>query len=156
MFGLCTALWIEGSAMLLGGEGLCWEVLGLGLGLGGGVLAVLGPAGAWKGGWSGLSKPCSSNNCKFARKTSMLARRKKDKTGWMDEYMDGEVVVATAMQSPTISSMGGSHKVRRRSRDKNQYMREGAGDEQGLFIWDHVLLGGLKLRRTKLVRSAVG
>ena len=87
MFGLCTALWIEGSAMLLGGEGLCWEVLGLGLGLGGGVLAVLGPAGAWKGGWSGLSKPCSSNNCKFARKTSMLARRKKDKTGWrMDEY----------------------------------------------------------------------
>ena len=85
MFGLCTALWIEGSAMLLGGEGLCWEVLGLGLGLGGGVLAVLGPAGAWKGGWSGLSKPCSSNNCKFARKTSMLARRKKDKTGWMDE-----------------------------------------------------------------------
>ena len=125
MFGLCTALWIEGSAMLLGGEGLCWEVLGLGLGMGGGVLAVLGPAGAWKGGWSGLSKPCSSNNCKFARKTSMLARRKKDKTGWMDEYMDGEVVVATAMQSPTISSMGGSHKVRRRSRDKNQYMREG-------------------------------
>ena len=77
-------------------------------------------------------------------------RIKRD--GWMN--MDGEV--ATAKQCPTISSMGGSHKVRRRSRDKNQYMREGAGDEQGLFIWDHVLLGGLKLRRTKLVRSAVG
>ena len=96
MLGLCTALWIDiGSAMLLGGDGLCWEVLGLGLGLGlgGGVLAVLGPAGAWKGlgAWSGLSKPCSSNNCKFARNTSMLARRKKDKTGsgWIHEYMDG-------------------------------------------------------------------
>ena len=123
MFGLCTALWIEGSAMLLGGEGLCCKDVEV---LGGGVLAAVGCWPGWKGGWwSGLSKPCSSNNCKFARKTSMLARRKKDKTGWMDEYMDGEVVVATAMQSPTISSMGGSHKVRRRSRDKNQYMREG-------------------------------
>ena len=73
--------------MLLGGEeSLCGkdeEVFG------GGDLAAgcCWPAAPWKEGSSGLSKPCSSNNCKFARKTSMLARRKKDKTGWrMDEY----------------------------------------------------------------------
>ena len=87
MLGLCTLLWI-GSAMLLGGEGLCCKVAVEVLGGGGGVLAAEG-CWHWKGvwGWSGLSKPCSSNNCKFARKTSMLARRKKDKTGWrMDEY----------------------------------------------------------------------
>ena len=93
-----------GSAMLLGGEGLCckWDVEVLG----GGVLAAVGCWPGWKGGWwSGLSKPCSSNICKFARKTSMLARRKKDKTGWRI-WMNMEV--ATPMQSPKISSMGGS------------------------------------------------
>ena len=68
-------MWI-GSAMLLGGEdSLCGkdeEVFG------GGDLAAgcCWPAAPWKEGSSGLSKPCSSNNCKFARKTSMLARKK--------------------------------------------------------------------------------
>ena len=62
----------------------------------------------------------------------------------MDEYMDGEVVVATAMQSPTISSMGGSHKVRRRSRDKNQYMREGGRGWTRPFYMGSRVAGGIK------------
>ena len=65
--------------MLLGGEGLCCKLAVelLLLLLEGEEGVMVEDFGTFEDWVSAGSSPCSSNNCKFARKTSMLPRRKK-------------------------------------------------------------------------------
>ena len=63
--------------MLLGGEGLCCKLAVELLLLLEGEEGVVVDFGTFEDWVSAGSSPCSSNNCKFARKTSMLPRRKK-------------------------------------------------------------------------------